>query len=1312
VGQGRRQLHGRALGVSALTRDAVVLAIALVAVLLIWSTPAHALTERGHSFAGSFGEAFFAEGKKVDPQSGPTAVAVDEAAEGEGAGDVYVLDSAGNRVVRFGPGPEHKFIEAWGYGVKDGSESYEHCTSECQLGIAGHGNGQFESPVAIAVDNATSSPSRGDVYVIANRTSGHVAMDKFSPAGKLLDVLLTGKKEEERAEGAALSIAVDQSGTVWVERQEEFEGFRLERFNDAKANQPIGRTTELEIKGIGGIHPARSGFAVNAEGEAYVTYEQGGKTTVELQEEREAITEREKARKSKHEELKNEKVQQPCTVNHCLVAKLALTGLNYEDEELEASTLISDLDNENSTGVAVELSSGAPWSNNVYVDNATSVAAFTPAGTLIQRFGSEQLKGGGGHGVAVDAETNGVFVADTALGQIDVYKPSEPGPPVVETGSVGAAHVTSSSAELLATIDPGGADTHYRFLYGTSPCAATPSPCSEAPEKPGINLGQAFGDQGAAEKISGLSPSTTYHVLVIVENEFTEEGQAVVSEERTFQTSSSVPAPELPDGRAWELVSSPDKHGASVEPIPIEGGLVQSSADGRSITYVTTGPVGEDEPEGNRASEQSQILGTREVGGWSARDIVTPNESAEGVRIGEPREYLYFSRDFAQALVEPVSAQPLSSQATEQTIYLRHNLTCDATPTSCYEPLVDPADDTGGGRFGGTKEAVKGATPDLSHVVLGSGSGVPLTAEYPRGGLYEWSAGELALISILPKREQANGELTLGGGTLDEMHSTAISENGSRVVFRVGGAGVGHLYMRDTETGETLEIDEPNSDAPTPTLESIPDFKTASADGSKVFFTDDQRLTANSTAPEESPASSSPSDLYVFEANKPAGKRVTDLTPDLIKGEVAAVQGEALASENGSTVYFVANGVLANGAEPGDCAFRATGSAGCNLYVEHYNEETELWEEPSFIARLASEDDPDWGRPEGGTAEAGSYNLKDMTSRVSPDGEYLAFMSSRPLTGYDNVDANSGVSDEEVYLYKYAPGGLGQTKCVSCEPSGARPVGVYDTNNVGEGIGLVVDRPKIWGAHVGGVDHWLAGNIPGWTSVGLKVSFYQSRYLSDSGRLFFNSADALSPKDVNGKEDVYEYEPAGTGSCETEVIEGGCVALISSGESQQESAFLDASENGNDVFFLTNSKLTSDALEASSNVYDARVCGVGGAEPCPSSPPIPPTPCNSEACKPDASSQPTFETPASSTLTGAGNLVGLGEVLSSKVTQKPKPKPLTRKQKLAAALKHCRKLKQKQKRVACEKKARKSYGPKKSSAAHNAAAKSPQQTRG
>ena len=101
-------------------------------------------------------------------------------------------------------------------------------------------------------------------------------------------------------------------------------------------------------------------------------------------------------------------------------------------------------------------------------------------------------------------------------------------------------------------------------------------------------------------------------------------------------------------------------------------------------------------------------------------------------------------------------------------------------------------------------------------------------------------------------------------------------------------------------------------------------------------------------------------------------------------------------------------------------------------------------------------------------------------------------------------------------------------------------------------------------------------------------STYQPRDLFNSGRLFFNSTDALVPQDTNGVADVYEYEPPNTvsepppnDSCTTSAptynaAKEGCVSLISSGQSASESAFADASENGDDVFFVTDSKLVSE----------------------------------------------------------------------------------------------------------------------------------------
>ena len=61
-----------------------------------------------------------------------------------------------------------------------------------------------------------------------------------------------------------------------------------------------------------------------------------------------------------------------------------------------------------------------------------------------------------------------------------------------------------------------------------------------------------------------------------------------------------------------------------------------------------------------------------------------------------------------------------------------------------------------------------------------------------------------------------------------------------------------------------------------------------------------------------------------------------------------------------------------------------------------------------------------------------------LSAAASPDGRYLAFMSERSLTGYDNRDAESGEPVEEVFRYDASEERL---DCVSCNPSGASPEG-------------------------------------------------------------------------------------------------------------------------------------------------------------------------------------------------------------------------------------------------------------------------------
>ncbi len=148
---------------------------------------------------------------------------------------------------------------------------------------------------------------------------------------------------------------------------------------------------------------------------------------------------------------------------------------------------------------------------------------------------------------------------------------------------------------------------------------------------------------------------------------------------------------------------------------------------------------------------------------------------------------------------------------------------------------------------------------------------------------------------------------------------------------------------------------------------------------------------------------------------------------------------------------------------------------------------------------------------------------RQTNNRVSPNGRWFAFMSRADLTGYDTDDAVSGTPDVEVYLYDAQ---TGRASCASCDPSGARPVGALSFGKNSAGIEA---------------NGWLAAGVPSAESNGevfgnggenASLVAYQPRYLSDSGRLFFDSNDALVPKDVNGTWDVYEYEPEGVGNCE------------------------------------------------------------------------------------------------------------------------------------------------------------------------------------
>ncbi len=781
------------------------------------------------------------------------------------------------------------------------------------------------------------------------------------------------------------------------------------------------------------------------------------------------------------------------------------------------------------------------------------------------------------------------------------------------------SEVTESAATLQAAIDPNGAATSYYFQYGADDTAGcTPSTCTNVPSVPG-SVGSGSGDVPVQQNVQGLSGGTVYHYRVVASSVVPVEvapGKLEAKLESFYGpdetlTTHSTGEFALPDDRQWQLVSPPDKQGALIEPIAgpnnLEG-VIQAAGDGHAITYLTlspteTGPAGYD--------NFVQVFSARGGGGWGSRDLTIPHASQTEVSVGNGFEYRFFSEDLSRAAVQPFGAftpcenaqhesQPcISPEASEQTAFLEDTGTAVFTPLEtgcpavgvCPKAVEEHADVPPGTSFGGGEctannpcgPRVELGTPNLGHLLV-SGE--------------EWSAG-------LPPAEQ-----------LQPLFLLPADEGGARVSAIAPGPGVpdhqfsddgsiffgyeGHIYLQDPEKQETLRL-HAMPGAPSEGAES---FLYASSDGSTLLFRDSAQLTS-----------------------APGG--------GVYECQLAEVGGQ-LQCAHLELTGLPFEGIFLGGSEDASALYFKAGS----LIVDR--REGSTWKQKT-IATVSGADFPDW-----------ETELGHRTSRVSANGEWFAFMSQLSLTGYDNRDAVSGQPDEEVYLYSAATGSL---VCASCNPTGARPHGVeYGIN----GNVATPSMPLAGGDRVWEDTTWLAANVPGWTPFELGYAAYQSRYLSDNGRLFFNASDALVPKDINGTEDVYEYEPAGVGpvgaACGPGVVSGsevfeserevaggvvqpaGCVALISSGTSGQESAFLDASDSGGDVFFLTSARLAVQDADAARDVYDAHECIA--VSPClPVAPAVPPA-CDTEAsCKAAPSPQPAiFGAPASATFSGAGNL--------------------------------------------------------------------------
>jgi sugar lactone lactonase YvrE len=1196
----------------------------------------------------------------------PGGVAVNEVALGE-LGDVYVIDrDIGNYSIAY-------------------------------FSSAGVERGRFEAPpegfgesTAIAVDNSTDplDSSAGDVYVA---DSGRKVIDKFSATGVYIGQLTetTGGSPF----GLLPGLAVDASGDLWV--YEEGAGLGVvDEFTDTGGFVKAFKTEQQALDGI----------AVDSSGNVYVTgFLEGvglhvlkfdGATGTKLAQfgeraERLAIdpstenllvgidgaialyapnpgsssTPIETFPSPPFHELRGMAVNGQDTVyaadrieggNQIKVFDYVL----FPDVAVEAASSVAQVtatlngtvnpDEAEAASPGEAALTGCRFEYGTEAGSLTNSAECSPAAAAItgEQHVSAHLSGLQG-GTVYHYRLSASNERGTEHSQELELLTAGPG---IAAESV--SDVASTSATLEAEINPNEAPTKYYFQYSTTDtesCVSSPSSCTAVPVQPGEAIGSGEQAVHVSQQVQGLLEDTVYHYRVVAVGEpRPERFKTLEGPDQTFTTQGSGGTLVLPDGRQWELVSPASKLGTQAT----TEGLIQPSEDGSAIAYPMSGPFVATAP-GN--VQISQALSRRGPDGWSTEDIATPHTGPAFIN-ASGQEYQLFSSDLSHGLVEPLGETPLSPEATEKTPYVRDDA------TGVYTPLVDPEDVPAGTEFGGPPDATAdhrgpkfmAASPDLKHVVLVSFVALTTTpANTDRLLFYEWTAGRLQLIDgSLPGGAEPSGPGPTIGGAGDTRG--AVSDDGSRVFWSTF---AGHLYMTDMTTGEVLQVDKAQGVAE-PAEAAQARFQIASGDGAAVFFSDKLQLTPSSGG-----------GLYRYDVQ--TGK-LTLVTAAVNSGEEAGVQGLVLgASEDGSYVYLVATGVLTDtpNAEQQEAVAGAE-----NLYVLHrqVHGSTEEWA-PSFIAVLSASDKTEWE-----PFSVPSFDGGRQTVEVSRSGRYLAFMSDRSLTGYDNRDVSSGEPDEEVYRYDAAGA---QLECASCDPTGARPAGWLEPQK-----SPLSDPQGAWRGH------WVAATIPAAIYVvgfydAIPITPYEKSYMLDSGRLFFDSHDSLVPQDVNGVGDVYEYEPGGTGSCAAET--DGCVALLSSGAGADESALAGASASGNDVFLLTSDRLVSQDVGHDYDMYDARVCTTEA--PCSSSAVTPPPCSTTDSCKGALTPQPgVFGAPASATFSGVGNIAP-----APTTTVKSKAKPLTRAQRLAQVRTACRKKWKhaKKRRAACEKQAEKRYGP-------------------
>lgn len=607
----------------------------------------------------------------------------------------------------------------------------------------------------------------------------------------------------------------------------------------------------------------------------------------------------------------------------------------------------------------------------------------------------------------------------------------------------------------------------------------------------------------------------------------------------SFRTGLSA---NLPDCRAYELVSPVFKEGATLNPPYL-------SSDGSHVIAFALGAFAGTESEANNALGGPVYEFSRTGSGWVASSLDPPASRFPNLLFLGP------SSDLTKTLWE---LRESSQSVDDGDLYVRGS---DARFVK-IGPLMPPSRSSGppGGASGEglpfeSGVVYAGASADLSHVLISyqppdeESRSILWPGDNTLGttrSLYEYAntgAVRPELVGVDEEGKLISRCGTELGGEKEAEKYNAISSSGERVLFTAlhatgegvqcspssvdHGPEVNELYDRVGGV-DTVPISEPSHSQCNRCLhtgegeKSSAEFQGASEDGSKVFFTTEQELLEGQAT----------KNLYEFDFEAPFGQRIVLVS----KGSSAPeVQGVARVSEDGSHVYFVARGILTTGANREG---RSPTPGADNLYVFERNAS-----DPSghltFIVTLSEGDDRDWSENDQRPVQA------------TPNGRFLVFASASRIFKYD-TEAETLVSVSLAHTAQITEPVYTLTSSPTIAQSGAgisndgSDVVFTSTEAVTPGAEVAADAGarSVYEYHSDGAG---ANGSVSLISDGKDISGGIALYGMDAsgGDVLFQTGDPLVAADTNTEIDLYDArvdggfpEPVMPVACAGEACQG------------------------------------------------------------------------------------------------------------------------------------------------------------------------------